>query len=114
MDLSENEMTGTIPSEFGEIANLFALVISSTNITGDIPTELGNLTNLNFIIAEDTNVTFSPFMCNLASLSFDESILYCQDYCGTVNEECNGLDLKGKQCEDAACSIGTPTCTSFC
>jgi len=44
--LSRNQLTGTIPTELGNLSNLESLELAWNNLTGEIPTELGNLTNL--------------------------------------------------------------------
>ena len=46
LSLAENQLTGTIPSELGNLANLEGLDLSSNQLTGSIPTDLGNLANL--------------------------------------------------------------------
>ena len=46
LDLSENELNGTIPSELGSLAYLEDLDLSKNQLSGTIPIELGNLTNL--------------------------------------------------------------------
>ena len=46
LDLSENELNGTIPSELGSLTNLETLRLSDNQLRGTIPPELGNLTNL--------------------------------------------------------------------
>jgi Leucine-rich repeat (LRR) protein len=45
-DGSSNNLTGTIPTELGNLSNLTRLYLSSNELTGTIPTELGNLSNL--------------------------------------------------------------------
>lgn len=49
LDLSENELDGTIPSELGALTNLEKLNFSKNQLRGTIPPELGNLTNLRFL-----------------------------------------------------------------
>lgn len=49
LDLSENELNGTIPSELGSLTNLEVLKLSQNQLRGVIPPEFGNLTNLNFL-----------------------------------------------------------------
>ena len=46
LDLSENELNGTIPSELGSLTNLEVLKLSQNQLNGTIPSELGNLSNL--------------------------------------------------------------------
>ena len=44
--LSGNGLSGTIPSELGNLANLESLVLHHNQLSGEIPPELGNLANL--------------------------------------------------------------------
>jgi len=44
--LSENQLTGSIPTELGYLANLTFLYVNSNMLTGNIPTSLTNLTSL--------------------------------------------------------------------
>ena len=46
LDLSRNLLSGEIPPELGDLANLEVLRLSGNQLTGEIPVELGNLTNL--------------------------------------------------------------------
>ena len=46
LNLSHNQLSGTIPSELGNLTNLVWLNLSNSELSGTIPSELGNLTNL--------------------------------------------------------------------
>ena len=43
MDISETNVTGTIPSEFGRLSRLTSLGIWDVPLSGTIPSEVGNL-----------------------------------------------------------------------
>ena len=45
--LSANELSGEIPSELGNLANLESLFLSDNRLSGEIPSELSSLSNLN-------------------------------------------------------------------
>ena len=46
LGLWENQLTGTIPAELGNLANLTELWLIENELSGQIPAELGNLSNL--------------------------------------------------------------------
>ena len=46
LDLNRRELTGEIPTEFGNLTNLTRLLLYSNGLTGEIPKELGDLADL--------------------------------------------------------------------
>ena len=44
--LGENQLSGVIPAELGNLTNLRRLYLNDNELTGEIPSELGNLVNL--------------------------------------------------------------------
>ena len=54
LDLNQNNLTGMIPTELGNLTNLENLNLTGNQLSGAIPTELGNLTNL-----ENLNLSFN-------------------------------------------------------
>ncbi|PKU87108.1 Receptor-like protein kinase HSL1 [Dendrobium catenatum] len=46
IDLSKNNLTGSIPEAFGELQNLSALLLCYNNLSGEIPASIGRLPNL--------------------------------------------------------------------
>ena len=46
LDLRDNQLSGSIPSELGNLANLEGLWLDGNQLSGPIPSELGNLANL--------------------------------------------------------------------
>ncbi|MHC5077133.1 MAG: leucine-rich repeat domain-containing protein [Planctomycetota bacterium] len=57
LSLSENQLTGSIPVELGNLTNLAYLAIAVNQLTGNIPTELGNLTNLKYFYLNNNQLT---------------------------------------------------------
>ena len=66
LDLSSNDIGGTIPTEFGEFFNIEKLWLREMGLTGTIPTELGNLQKLK-------TLSLSKFVCIYLSLG----LLFC-------------------------------------
>ncbi|MDM8567849.1 hypothetical protein QUF74_19650 [Candidatus Halobeggiatoa sp. HSG11] len=56
LGLAGNQLTGTIPTELGNLSNLQQFWLSSNQLTGTIPIELGNLANLQIIHLEDNKL----------------------------------------------------------
>ena len=70
LGLGDNNLTGRIPPELGNLANLRRLNLGGSPLTGPIPPELGNLANLTELHLYATNLTgpIPPELGNLANL----------------------------------------------
>jgi hypothetical protein len=44
--LGRNQLSGTLPSEFGNLKNLEELILNDNDLSGTIPTELAGLSKL--------------------------------------------------------------------
>ena len=67
--LQDNQLSGEIPPELGNLANLKTLWLSRNQLSGEIPPELGNLANLEWLDLEDNQLSgIPPELGNLASL----------------------------------------------
>jgi hypothetical protein len=72
LHLSENQLTGAIPSELGNLSALIALYLAENELTDIIPPELGNLSTIQYLRVEDNQLTGSlpETMGNLTELVF--------------------------------------------
>jgi len=71
LEMTENNLKGTIPPELGDLSSLIYLKIWGNNeLTGTIPPELGNLRNLTslFLFRNSLTGTIPPALGNLANL----------------------------------------------
>ena len=71
LDLTDNNLAGTITPELGDLARLESLLLADNfDLTGAIPAELGNLANLESLSLAGTAVTDSipPELGNLSNL----------------------------------------------
>ncbi|MDE2794930.1 MAG: Ig-like domain-containing protein [Gemmatimonadota bacterium] len=71
LDLTDNNLAGTIPPDLGDLAHLESLLLDDNfDLTGPIPPELGNLVHLRRFSLAGTAVTDSipPELGNLSSL----------------------------------------------
>ena len=75
--LEGNQLTGEIPAALGNLANLQLLYLYHNQLTGEIPAELGNLVNLQYLRLENNMLTgeIPAALGNLANLRF----LYLND-----------------------------------
>ena len=96
--LQDNKLTGPIPPELGNLANLEELSLWGNQLTGEIPTELGNLSNLVELSLYRNQLT-GEIPPELGSLSNLESLILSNNrLTGGIPAELGGLsDLKGLQ-----------------
>jgi Leucine-rich repeat (LRR) protein len=72
LTLNSNRLTGSIPSEIGNLTNLTYLYLSSNQLSGSIPPEIGNLTNLKYLYLSYNQLSGSipPEIGNLTNLQY--------------------------------------------
>ncbi|PHT67150.1 hypothetical protein T459_31575 [Capsicum annuum] len=70
LNLSMNNLSGTIPPEIGNLKNLNNLTLSNNQLTGSIPSSFGNLRNLQTLFLDRNNLIeeIPSSICNLTSL----------------------------------------------
>jgi hypothetical protein len=78
--LNGNSLSGSIPSELGNLSNLTYLHLGSNSLTGTIPSELGNLTKLTYIFLFSNSLTDSipselGNLTNLTNLNLSKNSL---------------------------------------
>jgi len=59
LDLTNNQLNGSIPAELSNLSNLRGLYLGNNQLTGSIPSSLGNLSNLMFFILNGNQLTGS-------------------------------------------------------
>ncbi|KAL5545141.1 hypothetical protein UlMin_008925 [Ulmus minor] len=69
LSLSQNQLSGSIPKEIGNLKNLTFLDLSENNLVGSIPLELENLMlaslmNLSYIDISLNKLTANEYLCN--------------------------------------------------
>ena len=63
-----NELSGVIPPELGNLVHLEALGLNENQLSGPIPAELGSLTNLEYLGLGDDQMS-GPILAELAGLT---------------------------------------------
>jgi len=77
--LSNNSLSGTIPIEIGQLTNLSALYLFNNSLRGTIPTEIGKLTNLSalYLFNNSLSGTIPTEIGQLTNLSSLELTYNC-------------------------------------
>ena len=89
--LQVNKLTGSIPPELGNLANLESLLLSNNQLTGEIPTELGNLSNL-VVLSLFRNQLTGEIPTELGNLSnLVELLLFRNQLTGEIPPELGSL-----------------------
>ncbi|CAA6818967.1 MAG: Adenylate cyclase (EC, partial [uncultured Sulfurovum sp.] len=91
LNLHTNQLTGSIPTELGSLANLTHLYLYNNQLTGSIPTALGNLANLTHLHLTKNQLTGSipTALGNLANLT--ELRLHTNQLTGSIPTELGSL-----------------------
>ncbi len=91
LSLPENQLSGEIPPELGNLANLTELLLYENQLSGEIPPELGNLANLTELLLYENQLSgeIPPELGNLANLT--ELFLYENQLSGEIPLELGNL-----------------------
>ena len=91
LDLYDNELSGSIPEELGDLTSLQRLSLHRNGLSGEIPAELGDLANLQELYLYDNQLTGEipaalGDLANLQELSLSRNMLT-----GEIPAELGGL-----------------------
>ena len=91
MYLSENQLSGSIPPELGNLASLTSIYLGSNQLSGGIPLELGDLINLTKLVLADNQLSGSipPELGNLIKLT--DMLLSYNQFSGSIPPELSNL-----------------------
>ncbi len=89
--LYENRLSGEIPPELGSLANLKSLELAQNRLSGEIPPELGNLANLEdlYLWVNQLSGEIPPELGNLANL--EDLYLSANELSGEIPSELGNL-----------------------
>ena len=84
LSLHENSLTGSIPATLGNLTSLYVLEINSNSLTGKIPRELGNLTSLERLRLNNNQLSGSIPTTIGQLTNLTELWLYNNDLSGSI------------------------------
>ncbi len=91
LDLAENELSGSIPPELGNLSNLTRLDLDDNRLSGSVPSELGNLTNLETLSLWDNELR-GEIPSELGKLNnLTQLYLYSNELSGSIPSELGNL-----------------------
>ena len=90
LDLSSYGLSGTIPSELGQLSSLTSLHLDANALTGSLPSELGQLTSLQALDLSHNALTFPDPGTREAS-AYSQATSRCSPYTSNASLTCSGL-----------------------
>jgi len=98
LDLSSNELSGPIPSSFGNLTSLNGSNLSFNRLSGPIPSDIGDLTTLECLYLNNNELTgkLPPFLQSDPGYQVDVSCNHFRhplpEWCrATVCKDCKGF-----------------------
>ncbi|ETR73625.1 MAG: hypothetical protein OMM_00802 [Candidatus Magnetoglobus multicellularis str. Araruama] len=90
--LSNNQLTGSLSAELGQLSNLQSLVLSRNQLAGNIPSELAQLSNLQSLLLNDNQLTGSipPELSQLSHLEY--LYLYANKLTGSIPSQLGQIE----------------------
>ena len=107
LDLNDNQLSGTIPTQLGNLANLEELLLTRNQLTGTIPAELGSLANLEWLRLNNNQLT-GEIPAELGRLT-NLTVLHLS---GNQLTGCVPASLQDVADNDFA-QLGLPVCPSY-
>ena len=101
LELYGYNLTGSIPSEIGNLTNLTSLLLFNNQLTGSIPSEIGNLTNLNYLKLQNNGLTgiIPESICDLDMISLSSFDIsnnqLCPPYPSCIEDYVGTQDTSG-------------------
>ena len=115
LSLANNGLTGSIPTDLGNLDSLERLVLSNNQLTGAIPTQLGNLARLETLYLDNNQLTgtLPPSFTGLVALDIFHFHLnpgLCAQFTSAIQTWLNKVsDVQGPDCSPAVLLSVTPT-----
>ena len=100
ISLASNQLSGTLPSELGNLTNLNYVDLSNNQLSGGIPLQLTNLLNMTVLDLSDNQLSgligedLGSYIANIQSFSLHSNNFDCPhpsalvDYFASINESC--------------------------
>ena len=82
--LTDNQLSGTIPPELGNLTGLYELDLDTNQLTGTMPSQLGNLTGL-YVLDLSKNQLAGPMPLSLDHLSLLSAFFFDSTVCEPNN-----------------------------
>ena len=91
IDLTNNNLSGTIPAEIGNLTNLDTLIFQGNQLTGSIPVEIGSLSDLRMLVLWNNQLSgnIPPELGNLTNLEYMD--LDSNPFTGSIPAEIGNL-----------------------